>query len=135
MVYAEEMGDEEYFGEEEYQVEGGEEQIEGSGAQEGEEEEPAECPSPTRTEMDQKEELRRKNEMEITNRFIHSTLLENINESRQKAGCSAFYENLGLVNVAQNYAHYFASDRGDEATPNPALAYPKAKDAGYKEEP
>lgn len=132
---ADEMGEEEYFGEEEYMMEEGGEEMLGSREFEGEEEAQDGVASPTRTEMDREEMSRRNNEVEITKRFIHSTLMENINDARQRSNLPAFYENLGLVSVAHDYAHYFSSDRGDEATPNPAMAEPKARSAGYKEEP
>lgn len=81
--------------------------------------------------MDKQENMRQAQEIEMTNRFIHSTLLEILNEARQKHGLPAFYENLSLGTAALDYAQWFARDRNDEVTPNPGMVEMKVKEAGY----
>ena len=93
-----------------------------------------EPPSPTKTEIDKQENNKRANEIEMTNRFIHSTILEIINEARQKAGLSTFYDFVTLGEVAIEYAQWFARDRNDEVTPNPNLPKSRAMSAGYEGE-
>lgn len=109
-------GDEEHFGEE--NMHPGEEEM--YGEEEGDHDDPMSI-------------SKNVNEKEITERFIHSTLLDSINEYREKNGLPRLYENLSLIVHCQKYAEYFVIDESDEVNPFPALIDDKVKNTGYNE--
>lgn len=125
-------GEEEMYAEEEHMVDPSDQAGDEEQGSQMNQDASVENPSPTKTEIDKQEILRKAQEIEMTNRFIHSTLLEILNEARQKHNLPAFYENLSLGNAAVEYAEWFARDRNDEVTPNPGMVEAKVKSAGYE---
>lgn len=105
-----------------------------SGMHEGEEEElQHEEASAGHTHTDgTKQEVARGREKLVTDRYIHTTILEALNRARLEMNMPPFYENTSLVPPAQDYAQYFVDDENDEVSPNPVWFESKIKNQGYE---
>jgi hypothetical protein len=71
-------------------------------------------------------------ENEITDRFIHSTLLEMINEARKNKGFQLYWEDLNLIKPAQEYAQYLVEDDSEEVNANPGYLEGRVLSTGFQ---
>jgi hypothetical protein len=71
-------------------------------------------------------------ENEITDRFIHSTLLEMINDARKNKGFQLYWEDLNLIKPAQEYAKYLVDDDSEEMNASPGYLEGRVLSTGFQ---
>ncbi len=105
-----------------------------SGLHEGEEEHLGHVEASTVPAQPHEQDLDvvRSREKLVTDRYIHTTILEALNKARLDLNLSPFYENTAIIPPAQDYAQYFVDDENDETSPNPVWFESKVKDKGYE---